>query len=72
MEEKQLELIFEAGEGKSYRLTVADPRDDVTAAEIQAAMNTVIEKDIFNVENGLTGISEANIITTDTQAVEFA
>jgi phosphoribosylaminoimidazole carboxylase (NCAIR synthetase) len=69
---KQLEMVFETGMGKTYRVTVADPRADATAAEIQAAMNTIITKDIFNVEGGLTGISEANIITTDVEAITFA
>ncbi|MGI6706573.1 MAG: DUF2922 domain-containing protein [Clostridia bacterium] len=72
MELKQvLEMVFKTGEGRTFRLTLDSPREDVTPAEIQAAMNLILTKNIFNIEGGLTEIVEANIIDTQVNPVVF-
>ena len=72
MGESVLQMIFKTGMGKSFRLSLEAPRVDVSPLEIQAAMNLVISKGIFDVEGGVTEITGANIVTTDVQPVEFA
>ena len=47
---KTLALIFETGAGKSVVLTVDEPREDLTAAELAAGMQTIIAQNIFEVE----------------------
>jgi len=69
--EKTLEMVFKTGEGKTFRLTLDNPREDVTPTEIQDAMNTILTKNIFNVGGDLTEILEANIISTETSPVDF-
>ena len=66
-----LELNFKTGSGKSFRLTLDDPKEDLAPAEIQSAMNQVIEKGIFDAEGGVTEIDSANIITTETEPIVF-
>lgn len=72
MGDSVLQMIFKTGSGKSFRLTLDDPKEGVSPLEIQTAMNLVISKGIFDVEGGVTEISGANIVTTDTQPIEFA
>jgi len=68
-----------ATEGKYFTLTVDDVKSDengepsVTEAEVNALMDLVIAKDIFESANGnLTGKKDAKIVTTDTNIVEVA
>ncbi len=68
---KVLAMNFKTGLGRSMRVTLEDPRDDVTSEEIRDTMNLIIEKDIFNVEGGVAEIAGASIITTQTQQVVF-
>lgn len=48
---KNLELIFKNGEGKTVRFSIPDPKEPLDAAEIQAVMDLMIAKNIF--EGGL-------------------
>ncbi|WP_033541560.1 DUF2922 domain-containing protein [Planococcus sp. CAU13] len=47
---KTLELIFETSAGKDVVLSVEEPREDLTALELAAGMQTIITQDIFTVE----------------------
>lgn len=47
---KTLELIFETTAGKDVVLSVDEPREDLTAQELAAGMQTIIAQDIFEVE----------------------
>ncbi len=63
-------MIFKNEEGKSAKLTVEDCREDLKASDVQSAMQTIIDKNIFSMGNGeLREILSANIITTDTEAI---
>lgn len=53
------------------RITLEDPREDITAEDIKNVMNLIISKNIFNVEGGLVDIASAYIVTTQTQQVVF-
>ncbi len=70
--ETMLEMIFKTGAGRSYRLTLDNPKEDLTPLEIQDAMNLVISKDLFAVEGGVAEIDSAQLITTQTEPIVFA
>lgn len=64
--EKVLQLVFKKADGTKKVFNVTDPRDDVSAAEAEAAMAAVIESDIFAAGGvGLTEAVEARVRTTD-------
>lgn len=47
---KTLELIFETTAGKDVVLSVEEPREDLTALELAAGMQTIITQNIFEVQ----------------------
>ncbi|MGO1653115.1 DUF2922 domain-containing protein [Senegalia sp. (in: firmicutes)] len=62
---KKLELIFKNQMDRTSRISVDEPREDLTEFEITEAMNALIEKNIFKTSGGdLKTISGARIITT--------
>lgn len=64
---KTLQLVFATAGGGRLRLSVPDPRPDLTAAEVNAAMNTIAAKNIFTSRTGgIAGILSAQIVTRET------
>jgi len=62
---KKLELVFKNQMDRTSRISVDEPREDLTELEITEAMNALIEKNIFKTSGGdLKTISGARIITT--------
>lgn len=49
---KTLRMIFSSQAGRSVTLTLDNPRSDLTAAEIEATMDLVIARNIFNSSGG--------------------
>ncbi len=47
-----LRMVFRSQGGTSMTISLDNPRSDVTAAEIEAAMDTIISKNIFNTTGG--------------------
>ena len=47
-----LELVFRNAAGKKTSLNIEEPRTGVTKAEIDAAMQVVVENNIFNTSGG--------------------
>ncbi len=47
---KTLQLNFSTATGKNVMLTVDEPREDLTAPEIEAAMQEIITSDVFEVD----------------------
>ena len=47
-----LELVFRNSAGKKTSLNIEEPRTGVTKAEIDAAMQVVVENNIFNTSGG--------------------
>ena len=47
-----LRMVFRSQGGNSMTISLDNPRSDVTAAEIEAAMDTIISKNIFNTTGG--------------------
>ncbi len=58
-----LELKFDLANGKTTTLTVNDPKQNLSAAEVQTAMQTIIDSNIFH-SNGssLVAINLARIV----------
>ncbi|AFV11419.1 hypothetical protein DUF2922 [Thermacetogenium phaeum DSM 12270] len=64
---KTLELIFTTAGGGRLRLSVPDPRLDLTAEQVSAAMSTIAAKNIFTSgTGGIAGILSARIVTRET------
>ncbi|MDQ0162233.1 DUF2922 domain-containing protein [Bacillus alveayuensis] len=50
--EKTLELQFLNEEGKLVRLTIEDPKDTLTEAEISLAMDSILSANVFTSKGG--------------------
>ena len=50
-ESKKLVLVFKNSIGKEVTFTIEDPKDALTEAEIKAAMDLIVEKNIFKKNN---------------------
>lgn len=62
---KRLLMSFRNAAGNRVSLSVDDPREDVTDAEVKAAMQTVLTQNIFTAnEEDLVAIVDATIIET--------
>ena len=60
---------FQNRYGKAFPSTLNSPRPDITPSEVEAAMNLIIDKDLFAVEGGVAEIDSAQIITTQTETI---
>jgi hypothetical protein len=64
---RTLEMVFRNDGGKEVTLSVADPREDLTLAEVSTVMEDIIAKQIFESKAGdLAQIVEARISSKDT------
>ena len=65
--EVKLLMTFSTEGGRKVSLFITDPREDLTEAEIKAAMDLIVAKNIF-APNGedLTTAVEAKIVQTET------
>ncbi|VBB09427.1 Hypothetical protein LUCI_4717 [Lucifera butyrica] len=67
---KTLEMVFRNSEGKQVTLSVAEPRENLTLAEVQAVMNDIVGKNIFLTTGGdLKEAVDARIRTRDVIAL---
>lgn len=67
---KTLEMVFRNQEGKETVISLADPRDDVTKAEVDTVMQDIVTKNIFTTKSGdLVQAVEARIRTRDAVAL---
>ena len=66
-ENKKLVMVFKNEVDKHVSISIDAPRDDVTEAEIKAAMDLIVEKGIFKKGNyAFTAAVEAKIVNTQT------
>ena len=65
--EVKLLMTFSTEGGRKVSLFITDPREDLTEAEIKAAMDLIVAKNIF-APNGedLSAVVEAKIVQTET------
>lgn len=69
---KRLIMTFKTTDDKLVSLSIDDPREDITEAEIKDAMDLVVAKNIF--APGGSDIKEsvsAKIVVTDTTAYDL-
>ena len=64
---KVVRLTFSTAGGKTFAITIDNPKEDLQSAEVMAAMNSLIDSDIFLTPSGaLTGIRDIKVIDTTT------
>jgi hypothetical protein len=68
--ETKLVMTFSNTLGRKVSLFVTDPREDLTESEIKAAMNLIVEKNIFE-PNGSDIISTVDAKIVQTETTEF-
>jgi len=62
-----LRLTFTTAGGKTFAITIPNPKVDLQQAEAVAAMNSIIASDLFLTSSGaLTGIRDIRVIDTTT------
>jgi hypothetical protein len=64
---KRLLMTFKDEDEKKISLSVDDPRENITEAEIKAVMDLIVAKNIF-APNGMDLVAavEAKVVVTDT------
>ena len=66
-----LELVFKNAAGKKVTLNIEEPKSGVTKAEIDAAMQVVVESNIFNTSGGdIVEAVEGHLRTITTDVVD--
>ena len=64
---KTLEMVFLSEGGKEVSLSIADPKENLTMAEVKTVMDNIIAKQVFTSKTGdLAKIVEARINSKDT------
>lgn len=67
-----LEMIFKNSDNKNFRLSVDDAREDLTPVQIRAAMDSIMQKNIFTTAAGdLVAIGGARVITKEVTEMEI-
>lgn len=62
-----LRLTFTTAGGKTYAISIPNPREDLQQSEAVAAMDSIIASDLFFTSSGaLTGIRDIRVIDTTT------
>ena len=70
--EKTLELVFVTEAGKTSRLTVMEPKENLLAGDIKAAMDQIIEANVFLTESGpFVSAKEARLVERSVQVYPF-
>ena len=66
-----LDLVFKNAVGKKVILNIEEPKANVTKAEIDAAMQVVVENNIFSTSGGdLVEAVEGRLRTVTTNTIE--
>ena len=66
-----LDLVFRNAAGKKVSLNIEEPKTGVTKAEIDAAMQVVVENNVFNTSGGnIVEAVEGRLRTVTTDVVE--
>lgn len=65
MAESRLEMIFKNQLDRKTRLSIDNPKPDITEGEVRSVMDNIIAANIFDSTGGdLVGVSGARIVTT--------
>lgn len=69
---KRLELIFLNASGSRVTIGLWDPKENLTGAEVEAAMNTIVQKNVFDSPGGdLVAIQGARLVTREVSEIEL-
>ena len=69
---KRLVMTFKTDDDKKISLSVDDPREDVSEAEIKSAMDLVVSKNIFAPGGyDIVEAIEAKVVVTDTTSYDL-
>lgn len=69
---KTLVMTFINEQSQKVNISVDDPREDVTEAEIKTVMNDIVAKNIFTSKGGnLVKLDGAKIVTTSVTEFEY-
>ncbi|NLY77184.1 MAG: DUF2922 domain-containing protein [Tissierellia bacterium] len=72
MNRSVLEMEFLDSAGKKFKITIDEPRNDLTEQEVRDAMNEIVQKDVFYSSTGdLVALSGARYITTTVEELEI-
>ncbi|HWQ40720.1 MAG TPA: DUF2922 domain-containing protein [Desulfosporosinus sp.] len=64
---KVVRLSFTTAGGKTFTITIPNPREDLNQAEVLTVMNTIVSSNIFLTTSGaLTSIRDVKVIDTAT------
>ncbi|HWQ41553.1 MAG TPA: DUF2922 domain-containing protein [Desulfosporosinus sp.] len=64
---KVVRLTFTTAGGKTFAITIPDPRENLDKAEAEAVMDTIIQKNVFLTPSGeLIGKRDIKIVGTTT------
>ena len=67
---KTLQIQFEAANGKSLLVSVDDPKETLTQAQVEAGAQVILTSDVFNVEGtALTVIKSAKIVERNVEEI---
>lgn len=62
---QKLEMLFKDSEGSNSKISVDDPKSDLTEETVKNAMTEIIAADVFKTNNGdLKLVVGASIVTT--------
>lgn len=71
--QRVLQMDFTTELGRNHRLRVYNAREDLTAAQVSAAMDQIVSSDIFSGAGGsFTGKSGAQIVVSETTEMELS
>ena len=69
---KRLIMTFLTELGRKISISLDDPREDISEEEVVAAMNLIVDKNIFTPYGAeLVSSVEAKIVLTDTQEFDL-
>ena len=64
---KTLEMVFRDTMGKEVIISLPDPKDSITLAQVQAVMQDIVTRNIFVTKNGdFVQLGDARIVSRDT------
>ena len=69
--EKSLQLVFKNASGNTKLITISNPKDDLTKAQTDEAMQKIIAANVFKTVGGdLTQAVEARVVNRNVQELE--
>lgn len=72
MYRRRLELGFKDTDGKNFKLTLDEPREDLEDEEVKNAMDLIVSKDVFRNKNrALSQVDHAQIVITEIEKIHL-